>query len=633
MNYLKELHKQVLELFPKEAEISDVEMEGPEVIVYTKNPRLFCERDQLVSDVAKRLKKRVKYRADSSLLIPQKEAEDKIRKLVPQEAHITDIKFVEPFNTVNIEAVKLGLVIGKGGETLKQITLETGWVPNLLRAPLKPSPILQGIRHHLYKHAAERKKILKQVADKIHEEKKKKHNYLKMTALGAFREVGRSCILLETANSKVIMDCGVNVARSDPEEAFPRFDTLEFPLTEIDAIIISHAHLDHSGFLPYLYAMGCKAPIYCTEPTRDLMTLLQLDYIAVLAKEGKQPPYSEKDIQQMIKYCIPRKYEEVTDITSDLRMTLYNAGHILGSSSIHVHLGDGDYNLVYSGDIKYGFTRLFSPASNNFLRCEGMIVESTYGGAADSMQSRKDCEVKLLNIANQTIARGGNMLIPVFSVGRAQEIMLVLEQFYGEGKLKAKVFTDGMVKQASAIHTAYPDYVKANIRKRTLRNDSPFISDLFNEITGGADERGKILKEGGGIIVASSGMLTGGPSLEYFKMMASDPKNSLVFVGWQADGSLGRRIQNGSHEIQVTDSMGKIKSVPINMQVESIHGFSGHSDRRELISYISKSGNNLSRVIVNHGEEKSSEMLVNYLSKVMKMEAYSPRLMDGLRLK
>ncbi|HLD80965.1 MAG TPA: beta-CASP ribonuclease aCPSF1 [archaeon] len=632
--YLDELEKLVKTVIPQQAEIASVEMEGPEVVIYTRNPRLFYENDKLVGELAGRLKKKVKIRTDSTLLKPQAEAEKIIRSIVPEEAKITDVKFLDSFNIVNIEAVKLGLVIGKGGGTLKQIMQDTGWTPELLRAPLKPSPVLQGIRHHLWKSAAERKRILKHVAEKIHQEPKKK-NWFKLNCLGAFREVGRSAMLLETANSKILMDCGVNVARSEPDETFPRFDTLDFPITEIDAIIISHAHMDHAGFLPYLYAMGCKAPVYCTEPTRDLMALLQLDYIEVLAREGKTPPYSERDIRQTIKYCIPRKYEEVTDITCDLRMTLYDAGHILGSSSAHIHEGNGQFNLVYTGDIKYGFTRLFNPAQNNFPRVEGVIIESTYGGGLDdNMPSRKECEQKLLTIINRTIERNGSVLIPSFGVGRGEEIMLVIEQLYNEGRLgkKAQVWIDGMVKQAAAIHTAYPDYLKANIRKRTLRNDSPFISEIFKSMEDVKD-RDEIIKAGGSVIIAPSGMLTGGPSLEYFKKMAEDEKNAIVFVGWQGEGALGRRVQNGLKELQTTDSQGKIKSLKINMHVDSIHGFSGHSDRRELISYLSRlSQNGLKRVFVNHGEEKNAHNFAGLISKMLKVEAYAPRVMDTLRL-
>ena len=631
LDYLKKIKDKVYSVLPSNAEVTKITLEGPEVVIYTKNPSIFYNNEQNITKIASELKKRVRLRCDSTLLMPEAEAKKKILEIVPEDAQITDIKFIPAFNQVNIEAVKLGVVIGKGGETLKKIVLETGWTPELLRAPLQPSDILKGIRYYLYKHAAERKQFLINVAEKIYQEPRKKDNWLRVHALGGAREVGRSAYLLETANSKVLLDCGVNVAAKTPEDMYPRLDTLNFPITEIDAVIITHAHLDHSGFIPYLYALDLKAPVYCTEPTRDLMALLQLDYLKVLAREDKPLPYSEIDIKKVTKHCIPRKYEEVTDITPDLRLTLYNAGHILGSATIHIHEGNGEFNLIYTGDIKYGYTALLDPAQNHFARAEGLIIESTYGGPQDVQEPRKVAEERLITTINKTISNGGNVLIPTFAVGRAQEVMLILERAYKKGQLNAKVYTDGMIKQASAIHTAYPDFLKRNIQQRTLRNDSPFISDLFQDIEN--INREEILKEGGAVILAPSGMLVGGPSVEYFKLMAEDEKNSLIFVGYQAEGSLGRKIQKGVRELSITDSEGKIKHITVNMHIESIPGFSGHSDRRELVSYVHKLQPKLKRILVNHGDERNAANLAAYYQKTFKIESYAPRTLETLRLR
>ncbi|MBR9707595.1 MAG: MBL fold metallo-hydrolase, partial [Candidatus Diapherotrites archaeon] len=383
MSYESEIKSKVSAILPKDAQVSKVELEGPEISIYTKNPRAFLENERLVKSLVSTLKKRVNIRCDSTLLKPEKESEKLIREIVPEEAQITDIKFVPPFNQVTIEAIKFGLIIGKGGETIKRIMMETGWTPKPLRAPLRESKTLKGIRHHLVKTAAERKKILKNTAEKIYGEKSSKRgSYLKITALGAARQVGRSCFLLETANSKVLLDCGIGFA-SKPELKYPRLDTMGFPLSEIDAVVLSHAHLDHSGFVPYLYSMGCTAPLYCTEPTRDVSALLQFDYVKLASmnkdKDGEGAPYSDKDVREAIKHCIPLEYGEVTDIAPDLRLTLSDAGHIIGSSTVHIHEGDGDYNLVYTGDLKFGFTRLHNSASINFPRCETIMIESTYG--------------------------------------------------------------------------------------------------------------------------------------------------------------------------------------------------------------------------------------------------------------
>ena len=168
MEYLKEVKETVAAIVPKEAEVSSVDLEGPEIAIYTKNPRAFHENEDYVRAIAHQLKKKVNIRADKSLLLEEKEAREKIMKIVPEDAKIADIQFMEAFSEVVIEALKPGLVIGKGGMTTKEIILQTGWTPKILRSPTSPSEILRGIRHHLVKYASERKKILQETAKKIY---------------------------------------------------------------------------------------------------------------------------------------------------------------------------------------------------------------------------------------------------------------------------------------------------------------------------------------------------------------------------------------------------------------------------------------------------------------------------------
>lgn len=313
MKILDEVKATVSKILPPEAQISKVELEGPEVSIYTKNPKAFFENDNYVAKTAYELKKIVNIRADKSILMPKEEALKKLKKIIPEDAGIKHISFIDVFSEVVIEALKPGVVIGKGGETSKQIILETGWTPNIIRAPTSKSEILTGIRSHLQNHAADRKKFLKLTAEKIYRDVPEiKDNWVRLIALGGFREVGRSSMLIETPTTKVILDCGVNVANND--EPYPYLSALNFPLTELDAVVVSHAHLDHSGFVPYLFKLGFEGPVYCTEPTRDLMTLLQFDYIDVLVKEGKEPPYTERDVKKCVSHCIPRAYRKVTDI-------------------------------------------------------------------------------------------------------------------------------------------------------------------------------------------------------------------------------------------------------------------------------------------------------------------------------
>lgn len=633
MELLKEIESIVHNILPSDTQVTKIDMEGPEVAIYTRNPKSFFENENYVAKLAFELKKRVHIRTDKTLLSEQEEAKKKILEIVPEGAEIKEIAFNPVFSEVVIESIKPGLVIGKGGETSKKITLETGWTPSIVRAPTSPSDILTGIRHHLNKNSPERKKILQSVSKKIYRPIEAKSDpWIRLTALGAFQEIGRSCILLETPQTKILLDCGLNVAAA--ENPYPYLDSLSFPLSDIDAVVISHAHSDHSGFLPYLFRMGYNGPVYCTAPTRDLMTLLQFDYIDVSLKEGKEPLYTEKDVKEMLKYCITREYREVTDIAPDIRMTFHNAAHILGSASIHLHIGAGQHNLVYSSDIKYGFTRLFNNIDLNYPRLETLIIESTYGKREDIQPERYISEQRLVQVVGETIQQGGNVLIPVFAVGRAQEIMLTLEDAYRRGALEGvKIYIDGMTRQASAIHTAYPEYLRKGVQRRILQNDSPFTGSMFNIVKGGTKERDELLKEGGNIILASSGMLTGGASLHYFHKMAEDPKNTLIFVGYQGEGSLGRKLQNNVKEIPITGEQGRTKGLKINLRLENIEAFSGHADYQQLTSYVRNLKPKPRRILVNHGNKVKTVEFAKTLTQKFHIPSQAPHNLDSIRLK
>ncbi len=631
MMELNEIEKFIMGKLPKTCQVTNVDFEGPEIVLYTKNPSAFFDsKENHVGKIAFELKKKISIRADKSKLMDVSDAKKIIEGLIPSDAEVKNITFVDAFCQVVIESMKPGLVIGKGGETSKAIITQTGWTPKILRAPTSNSEFLQGIRYHLNKHAPERKKFLQETSKKIYRVATSKHDWVRLTGLGAFREVGRSCMMVDTPITRILMDCGINAAR--PDDPYPYLDALYFPLSEMDALIISHAHMDHQGFAPFLYRMGFRGPLYCTEPTRDLMALLQFDFVDLCVKEGKEPPYTEKDIKEELKHVIVRDYREVTDISPDMKLTFFNASHILGSSSVHLHIGEGAHNLVYSGDYKYGFTRLFDTMDIAYPRVETLITESTYGGEHDIMPSRDDAERKLLRIIQDTFAKGGNVLIPVFAVGRGQEVMLVIEEFYRQGLLPdAKVYIDGLTKEASAIHTAYPEYLRQNVQRRIFSNDSPFTSPLFHQVT--AKDRDEILKDGKVIILASSGMLNGGASLDYFYRMADNPNNTLVFAGWQGEGSLGRKLQAGIKDIPVADNKGKTRMLTVNMRQEALEGFSGHSDFLQLQNYVRNINPQPKRIIVDHGEKTKTVAFAKHLTNKFGIKSAAIRNLDTIRLR
>ncbi len=631
MHY-KDIIKKIIEIMPKNCEVTKIEPEGLSMVIYIKNIKAFYEKDSLIKELATSIKKKVTIRSDSSVLLPIEDSKKVIESLVPADAGVKKITFVPEMSEVHIESLKSGLVIGKGGSLLKEIMLRTGWAPVVIRAPTMPSVTLRGVRKINVVGAAERKKFLVDIGKKICQPSPTS-DWIRIVALGGFKEVGRSCLLVQTQNSKVLIDVGVNTSTSDTSKAYPYLNMLGFSMKSLDAVVISHSHMDHMGFLPYLFAYDYQGPVYCTPPTRDLMVLLQQDYINLCKKSlNIEPLYSKKDIQNELKHIIPVNYGEVVDITPEIKMTLYNAGHILGSASVHLHIGEGAHNLVYTGDMKFGFTRLFDPANTRFPRVETLLIESTYGGRNDMTINRFDSEKRLTDIIEKTISRGGKVLIPVFAVGRSQEIMLVLEEYARRHPdFQVPIYIDGMVLEASAIHTAYPEYLREQLQRRILSDRSPFENPLIKVAKG--TDKGEIVNGEPAVILAPSGMLAGGPSLEYLKLMADNEKNTIIFVGYQSSLSLGHKIQTGIREVPLLGDDGKTKLLKINMQVETAEGFSGHSDRAQLMAYLRNLRPTPERIITMHGDMNKTEDFARSAGMMLRKESRAMADLEATRLR
>jgi len=508
---------------------------------------------------------------------------------------------------------------------------KVSWTPKIVRAPPIQSDIVRGVRYSIIQAGADRRNILRKIGRRIHREPKAKGEWARISTLGGSREVGRSCFMLQTPESKILMDCGVNVASED--RAFPHLEVPELRIQELDAVVITHSHLDHMGFVPFLYKYGFEGPVYCTPPTRDLAALLQLDYVEVAEREDKPLPYDKKDIKTFIQHTIPLDYGDVTDISPDVRITFHNAGHILGSAVVHVHIGEGLHNLVYTGDIKFDRTRLFSPAVYSFPRLESLIIDSTYGGADDLQPHRIDAEKEFIKIVTDTVKRGGKVIVPVFSVGRSQEIMILLEDCKRKGIFDgAPVYLDGMIWESTAIHTAYPEYLCPDLRDQILHQGmNPFLSDMFVRVAN-PDQRAQVIDGEPSVILATAGMMTGGPVIEYFKMLAPDPRNSLIFVGYQSEGSLGRRIQKGWREVPLRGAGGRAAEVKVNMEIHTVDGFSGHSDRTQLLNYVRRINPKPERVICCHGEDTKCVDLASAMHKLFRIETRAPHNLETIRL-
>ncbi len=629
---IQEIKNTIVQRLPSRVQVAKVEFEGPEVVIYTKNPEIITENGDLIRDLAKDIRKRIIIRSHKSVLTEPEEAINRIHSIVPDEAKITNISFDDVTCEVIIEARKPGLVIGKYGATSREIVKQIGWAPKILRTPPISSEIIQRIRRTLRKNSKERKKILQQLGNRIHRPITTENEWVRLTALGGFREVGRSSLFMQTSNSKILLDCGVNVAGKDDKSSYPYLNVPEFVLDDLDAVIISHAHLDHSGFLPYLYHYGYEGPVYCTTPTRDLMTLLQMDHIDIAHREDSPLPFNVKHVKKSIKHTITLDYGEVTDIAPDIRLTLHNAGHILGSAITHMHIGDGQHNFVYTGDFKYERSRLLEPAVSKFPRIESLVMESTYGGHEDVQPTRNDAEKNIIKTIYQTLERKGKVLIPVFAVGRAQEMMIVLDEYIRHGIIdEVPIYIDGMIWEATAIHTARPEYLSKDLRDQIFHmGRNPFISEVFHKVNG-IEERKDIVEGEPAIILSTSGMLTGGNSVEYFKWLCEDERNSLVFVGYQAEGSLGRRLQKGWKEIPIKEE-GKTNVYHVKMDIKTIEGFSGHSDRRQLMDYVRRISPKPEKILICHGDNYKTLDLASSIYRSYKIETKTPMNLETVRI-
>ncbi|MBW2990465.1 beta-CASP ribonuclease aCPSF1 [Candidatus Woesearchaeota archaeon] len=631
---MSEIIDEILKHLPK-GKVSDAVFEGANIVLYTKNKDFFLDDKGVVKEVVNMIKKRIELRPDPSTCMEQEKAEVLIKKIITEEAGIEQIIFDPQRSIVIIEVQKPGLAIGKQGENLREIKKQTLWVPQIKRTPAIRSQLIENIRAVLYQNNDYRRKFLHKTGQRIYNgwlRREKKEEWIRLSMLGGARQVGRSCYFLQTPESRVLLDCGIDVANE--EEAYPYLEAPEFNIKELDAVIISHAHLDHSGLVPYLFKFGYRGPVYCTLPTRDVMSLLQLDLIKIQRNEGKEPIFTSEEIKEMVKHTICLDYEEVTDITPDVRITLYNAGHILGSALVHIHIGNGLHNMVYTADVKYAKTNMLSLANTNFPRLETLMIESTYGGKDNVQPPIREADAQLSEHIINTIKKKGKVLMPVLGSGRAQEIIVLLDKLMREGQLSDKIpiYIDGMVWDVTAIHTAYPEFLNNNVRQLIFHKDNnPFLRENIKRI-GSPKERKELVEDKGPcIILATSGMLVGGPSVEYLKQLAENPKNLLIFTCYQGEGSLGRRIQRGEREINYQKAS-KVETIPIKMDIEKLE-ITGHSDRRELMSFINHCSPRPKKVIVVHGESSKCLDLARSIHKSARIETTAPRNLDVLRLK
>jgi uncharacterized protein len=657
----------ILKSIPSDSQITLVRFEGPNIALYTKNPKFaLTELTYFLSSLSKNLKKRFIIRTDLSVRLPEDQTRQTVVKLLPKDVQISAIFCDDTTGEVVLEVSKPEAI---DPNMLVQIAQSTGWIAHTRRSPHISSSSINMLHSTLKSSAKERTEFLQKLGKRVfrgslvvsgvngndsidHRQQRKKTRTTVMTerlstnpqswstsreevmifCLGGVKQVGRSCFVVVTPESKVMLDCGINPGEISGLDAYPRLDWFNFDLDDLDAVVISHAHIDHQGFLPTLFKYGYRGPVYCTEPTLPLMILLQMDSVKIANSNGTYLPYEARDVNEVIKHCITLPYGKPTDISPDVTITLNNAGHIMGSATVHLNLS-GAHNILYSGDYKYSRTQLLDSAVSIYPRVETLITESTYGNTTDVMPDQQLVYRGFTESINNTLMEGGKVLIPVPAVGRAQEIMLVMAKEMKEGRLiESPIYIEGMISEASAIHMSYAHYLGSEVRKSVSQGINPFQSEYFTVISGYSKRDDILNDENPAIVMATSGMLEGGPSVEYFKELAPNPKNKIMFVSYQINGTLGRRVLDGvMSEVSMMDKSGKVKVVPVRCQTQKIDGFSGHSDFNQILNFVSRI--RPKRVLVNHGEKSKSENVASAIYSRLKIRSSVPDNREIVRLR
>lgn len=606
----------ILQSLPQEASLTKIEYEGPCIALYSKNPSYLLHNNQLVLNMVNSIKKRIVIRTDESLRRSQDEARKIIAESVPRDAGLVSAFFDAALGEAVIFARKPTTILHDGEDLY--LSEKIGWRVKIRKAPQNMLPI-ETLYNLLSETVSLRTKFYREVGDKIFRSRLTQQAEASLLTLGGFAEIGRSCMLLETRDSKIILDCGLNLSAKDSLAAVPRFDIAGISMADIDAVVLSHAHLDHTGFLPALFKYGYRGPVYCTEPTLLLMSILQRDYLKHL---GKDALYSEHDINSAVAHTITLMNGIVTDISPDVKLVLSNSGHIIGSTSIHLNIGNGEHNLVYTSDMKFGKTLTLENASWNFPRVETMIIESTYGGKEDIMCPREQAENELTATVERTIAVGGHILLPVPAVGISQELIIILDRLRKAGRFQASVIVEKIISEATVAYESYPEFLSKDLGKCVLESEESQFGSEFSIV-----ESKTLQPSEPTVVLAPSSMLIGGPSLGYLKQIASDPKSAIVILSYQSLDTPGRALLDGAKQIEVQG-----QTLDIQCQVKRIDGLGSHSDYNQLMAYVSRLRPKLRRILVNHGERPKAQNLASSINKQFRIQTQHPLVQEAIKL-
>ena len=443
---------------------------------------------------------------------------------------------------------------------------------------------------------------------------------MKIWFMGAARTVTGSMHLIEVNGRRILLDCGMFQGPRKMAEEINR--SLPFAPDGIDAMILSHAHIDHSGNLPTL-GKGYDGNVYATFATRDLCSVMLLDSAHIQQKDAEwvnrkeeregddmiEPLYTEEDARKLLEQFVAVNYHRPMPVVDGVTLTFFDAGHVLGSAQVVLDIQENgkDRRLVFSGDVgRYGVPILRDPEPVH--EAEILIMETTYGNREHP--PREEMDNRLAEVVNRTVARGGKIIIPSFALERAQEIVFSLKKLLSEGKIKPlPVYVDSpLAVNITDIFGLHPECFDREISEFTLRRDNPFMFPGLKYVTQVEDSKAINASREPCIIISASGMCEAGRILHHLRNNIGNEKNTIVIVGFQAKNTLGRRLVE--HEPDV-----KIFGVPHSVMADVVvlNGFSAHADKHELLRYARATKASAEHVFLVHGEEDQSRKFAETL--------------------
>lgn len=454
---------------------------------------------------------------------------------------------------------------------------------------------------------------------------------MEITLFGAARGVTGSCYSITANNEKVLVDCGMFQGSKDLVKL--NYENFEFNPREYKALILTHAHLDHCGRVPKLFKYGFKGKIYCTNATKELAFIVLMDAAKIAAQDTehenkrriqaglppRKPLYSESDVKSVMKLFNVISYGQEVEITKNIKAKYYDAGHIIGAASIQLIVTEGKKKTIiaFSADIGQADAVLVKN-TNPIPNADYVFIESTYGDRLHPpVEERKR---DFLRIVKETYARGGKLMIPSFAIERAQEILYYLGQFQRDKLIpKMKVFLDSpMAAKATVVFTKYKEYYNQEIQNSLKKWGSPFeFPGLTTTQTVNESKAINGITEPC-IIIAGNGMCTGGRIKHHIRNNISDEKNTLLFIGYQAKGTLGYWIKQKERIVRLLGT-----DVLVNAKIESMEGFSAHADYLGLLAWLKNFAPKPKKVFIVHGEEEQSKAFAIKVEKEG-MKTYLP---------